>query len=307
MSPAPSPSVRAGLIAALGAYCLWGGSGLFFRTLATLPPDEIISHRILWSVLAMLPFMMRGDRPAQVLTILRSPRLLGIFTASAVMVSVNWLIFVYAINSHQAIYGSLGYYIFPLVTLALGAVFLKERFSRQQGLAVLLVCAGVGVMVAGLGKLPWISLSLALTFGIYGLIRKTAPADSLTGLFVETLLLTPFAIGWLIWKESLGNGFFSSLLLPGADWHLLVLVMIGCPLWTALPLYLFGIGARSLRLSTLGLMQYMSPTVQLAVAILIFREPFTTTHLITFGLIWAGVVIYSLPMLRRTPASAKPS
>ncbi|GAB3130925.1 EamA family transporter RarD [Novispirillum itersonii] len=304
MSSAHSPSQRTGLLAALGAYCLWGGSGLFFRSLAALPPDEIISHRILWSVLAMLPFMLRGNRPAQVLEILRTPRRLVVFTSSAVMVSVNWLIFVYAINSHQALYGSLGYYVFPLVTLALGAVFLKERFSRQQGLAVLLVCAGVGVMIAGLGKLPWITLSLALTFGIYGLIRKMAPADSLTGLFVETLLLTPFAIGWLLWKESLGAGFFSGLLLPGADWHLLALLAIGCPLWTALPLYLFGVGARTLRLSTLGLMQYMSPTVQLAVAVLVFREPFTTAHAITFGLIWAGVVVYSLPLLRRkTPGT----
>lgn len=299
MSPVHMPSLRTGLMAALGAYCLWGASGLFFRSLDALPPDEIISHRILWSVLAMLPFMLRGDRPAQVLTILRTPKRLAVFTASAIMVSVNWLIFVYAISSRQALYGSLGYYVFPLVTLALAAVFLKERFSRQQGVAVLLVCAGVGVMIAGLGKLPWITLSLALTFGIYGLIRKLAPADSLTGLFVETLVLTPFAVGWLIWKESLGNGFFTGLLAPGADWHLLALVAIGCPLWTALPLYLFGIGARSLRLSTLGLMQYMSPTVQFAVAVLVFREAFTPTHAITFGLIWVGIAVYSLPFLRR--------
>lgn len=299
MTDTAPASFRTGLTAAISAYCLWGVSGLFFKALSALSPGEVISYRILFSLLAMLPFMLRGSRLSMVISILRTPRLIAVFAGSALMITVNWLIFVYAIGINKALYASLGYYVFPLVTLGLAALFLKERFTRQQGVAVALVLAGVVVLIGGLGSLPWITLALALSFGVYGLLRKKTPVDSLTGLFVETVLLTPFALLWLVWTEGSTGGFLTAVVQGREDWHLLLLLAVGCPLWTALPLYLFGVGARHLRLSTLGLMQYLNPTLQFTVAVAIFHEQFTIVHAVTFALIWTGIAVYSLPFRRR--------
>lgn len=293
MSTPPVPSaaaVKAGFFAAVGAYGVWGVSPLFFKLLSAVPPLEVVAHRVLWAlvVLSVAITLRRGW--ADVLAILSHRRKLLVFVGSATAITINWVTFVHAVTSGHALEASLGYYIFPLVTVLLAAVFLKETFTRRQGAALVLVVAGVAALVVGLGTLPWVALTLAVSFGIYGLLRKTAPAESLVGLFVETIVLMPLVLGFLGYLEATGAGHFIDP--PGGLAVTLLLVAAG-PL-TAVPLFLFAFGARRLRLATIGLMQYMNPTMQFLLATLVFREPFTTPHAVAFVLIWSGIVVYSI-------------
>lgn len=293
--------VRNGFIAVISAYGLWGVSPLFFKALSAVDPFEVVAHRVVWSLLAVALVVLVSGRAAEAWAVLKKPRSLMVFAGSAVAITINWVTFVYAVGNGKALQASLGYYVFPLVTVVLAAVFLKETFSRRQGVALLMVIGGVGALVAGLGSVPWVTLTLALSFAIYGLLRKIAPAESLVGLFVETLLLLPPAVLWLVWRHMEGLGVTAA-----ADWNMVAVLAIGTPLWTALPLFLFTLGARRLRLSVVGLMQYMNPTMQFLIATFVFNETFTTAHAIAFGLIWSGLVVYLWPRRRRpgltTPA-----
>lgn len=297
MSPSPSPesaaaaaaSAKSGFFAAVAAYGVWGVSPLFFKLLSAVPPIEVVAHRVLWAlvVLAVVLTIRRGWH--DVLGILSDRRKLLVFVGSATAITINWVTFVHAVTSGHALEASLGYYIFPLVTVLLAAVFLKETFNRRQAAALGLVVAGVAALVIGLGTLPWVALTLAVSFGIYGLLRKTAPAESLVGLFVETLVLMPLVLLYLGTLEATGAGSF----LHSDGWAIPLLLAAAGPL-TAVPLFLFAFAARRLRLATLGLMQYMNPTMQFLLATLVFHETFTVPHAVAFVLIWSGIAVYSL-------------
>lgn len=287
MNATDSATVRRGFLAALGAYCLWGALPLFYKWFGDVPAQEILAHRVLWSFVitgAAIALMGRGG---QVWTILASRRGRRAFAASGLAIAINWGVYIWSVANARIVEASMGYYIQPLVSVVLGALVLRESLSRRQGVAVALVILGVAVMVAAEGRLPWIALVLAASFGAYGLLRKVAPAESLVGLFIETMLVTPLALGYLAFITSEGSSHFTDSV-PMAT----MLLLTGPA--TAVPLLLFAFGARRLRLATVGLMMYLNPTLQMLIAVLVFGEAFTGAHAATFACIWAGILVYSI-------------
>lgn len=289
---------RAGLISAVAAYVVWGVSPLFFALLSGIPAIEVVAHRVLWSVLVLALFLSVQGSVWKSLLVLRNPRTLLITTGAAFFVSVNWVIYVFAVTNGFALQASLGYFVLPLISVALGGLFLGERFTRRQLSALVLVIAGVASMMLGVGAFPWVTVSLGLTFAVYGLLRKISPSESLSGLFNETLLLLPLAAGYILILESTGTGNFLA-----QGWDIRLLLIIGTPLWTALPLFLFGFAARRMKLSTVGLLFYLNPSFQFVIAVFIFREAFTAAHALSFGLIWAGLAVYLWPARKRRAVS----
>ncbi|UEM06043.1 EamA family transporter RarD [Skermanella rosea] len=284
---APVDPAVSGVLYALGAFLVWGVAPIFFKALQPATPVEILSHRVLWSLLLMIVLVLVMRDPRDVVTALSTARRVGIFALTTCLVTTNWLLFIWAVNSDHIVQTSLGYYINPLVNVVLGVLFLGERLNAKQTLSVALAAIGVTSLVVSLGELPWVSLTLATTFGFYALIRKKAGIDPLVGLLIETAMLTPFAAIYLIWIGAAGTGVFT-LDDPGLAALLAVSGVV-----TALPLIFFNFGAQRLKLSTMGLMQYISPTLQLAIGVLLFGEDFTPAHAIAFGLIWLALAIYS--------------
>lgn len=283
MTPSPS-STRNGAIAAVGAFLGWGISPLYFKALSSVAAWDMLSNRIAWSVLLTGLAVLLTRRWPQAEEILFNRRKLRLLALSALMIAINWILFIWSVTHGQALQASMGYFLFPLVSVLLGAIFLKEKLKPRQIASLVLVAAGVGSLMVSHGDLPWIALTLAGTFGLYGLLRKIAPADALVGLFIETLVLAPAAIAYLIW---LGGGAFVS---QGP--HVALMLLAAGPV-TTIPLVLFAIATRRMRLATVGLLQYINPTVQMLLAVLVFGEAFTTAHLITFLCIWSGLLIYS--------------
>jgi chloramphenicol-sensitive protein RarD len=281
---------RQGALSALAAYFIWGMFPLYFKALAAVPSPEVLANRISWGVVSTVALVLITGKAEALADVFRDrKRLLGL-TGSAVCITINWGVYIWSVANHHALDASIGYYVLPLVSLVLAALFFHERLNRRQMVSVLLVLVGVGVLASGLQGVPWIVIILSLSFGGYGMLRKMVPVDALVGLTVETLLLCPFAIGYLLTRD--GGG---SLLAGG--WTSFLLVAAG-PV-TALPLVMFAYGARRLKLSTLGLMQYINPGIQMVIAVLLFGEPFTRTHAITFAFIWGGLLLYSVPIKRR--------
>ncbi|MBI5544999.1 MAG: EamA family transporter RarD [Deltaproteobacteria bacterium] len=276
-----------GALSALAAFVMWGFAPVYFKSVGRARPLEVLSHRVVWSValLAVAALLLR--RPQQIRQALGGPRRWAVFLLTSLLISSNWLLYIWAVNAGHIVDSSLGYYINPLVNVLLGVIFLRERLSRPQITAVVLAFAGVASLIVGLGYLPWISLVLPLQFGLYGLVRKKANVDPLVGLLAETALLFPAALGFLLW---LGARDESAFLAHGEGFALL-LAFAG--IMTALPLLLFLVGAQRLRLSTLGVIQYISPTCQLIAGVVLYREPFSTSHAVAFGLIWAGLALYT--------------
>ena len=289
---------------ALSAFLFWGViTPLYFKAVSGLPALEILAHRVVWSLLLMTALLVAMKRFEGLRAALRNRRALVVLLAAALFVSLNWLGYIYAISASMTVEAALGYYINPLVNVLLGMLVLRERLSRAQGLAVLLAAVGVANLTWQLGAVPWVGLFLAFSFGIYGLIRKTAPLNSLEGLFMETLLLAPLAAGYLIYLGSIG----ASQSISVDDPMMLGLLVLSGPV-TALPLIWYASGARRLRYSTLGLFQYVAPTCIMLTAVFIFGEPFTPAHLVTFACIWTALAIYSADSLmsaRRTRRAAR--
>ena len=285
---------RRGMLAALTAFSIWGLSPLYFRAVGSIPPFEIVAHRILWSLVflaGLLAFLPFTGGFARVREVCRQPRLLGLLALTALLTGSNWLVFIWAIDAGRLLEATLGYFINPLVSIALGAAILGERLRPLQRIAVAIAIAGVAWRVWQLGSLPWISLYLAGTFGLYGLLRKRAPIEAVSGLFIETLLVAPLAIAGLAWMHAGGTlGFGTGAI---ADWLLPLSGII-----TALPLMLFTAGARRLPLATIGFMQYIAPSMGFIIAIKIFHEAFDSGQLIGFLLIWIALAIYSVDMVR---------
>jgi chloramphenicol-sensitive protein RarD len=281
-----SNPAAAGVVYASGAFFLWGAAPLYFRALRGVSAFEIIAHRVLWSMLFLLLLVPITGRFAAVRAVFRQRQLLVRLGISGALVASNWLTFVWAVNAGRVLETSLGYFITPQINVLLGFLFLGERLQRTQWLAVLLAVAGVVNQIVLLGQLPWVSLVLALTFGCYGLFRKQIPVDPLTGLLVETALAAPVALAYLL---HLGRHATLGFLHQGRQTDLL-LVLLGVV--TAVPLLMFAAGARRLPLATVGFLQYLAPTMTFVLAVFVFGEPLGVARIITFALIWAGIVVY---------------
>jgi chloramphenicol-sensitive protein RarD len=301
-APIP-PRANTGLAAAIGAFTIWGALPLYMKPLHALPALEIMAHRIVWSCLLVFAWLAwRGDVGA-VRTALANPGTRYRLMATAVLISVNWLLYVWSIAHGHVIDASLGYFINPLLNVLLGVVVLGERLNAAQKIAVGMAAAGVLYLAIIAGRPPWIALALAASFGGYGLIRKVVRVEAVPGLATETLLLAPFALSLLLWMEMQGTGAFGH-----AAPHVNVL-LLGSGLVTALPLALFAYGARLIPLSTVGLVQYIGPTLQFLTGVWVFHEAFTLQRAIGFAFIWSALAIYAgdglwrgrkqIPYLRR--------
>ena len=276
-----------GLIYAGSAFLIWGLSPVYWKALGTVPALEITMHRVIWSFFFLMCLILLQRRRHEFVGVLKNGRMLLTLLSTAILVSVNWLLYIWAVNNNYMLQASLGYYINPLVNVVLGLLFLRERLRRPQILAVVLAAGGVLYLTIAYGEFPWISLTLALSFGLYGLIRKVAPVGALVGLAVETMLLAPPAVIYLIYLNSQGVDTILRVSLK------LDLLLIGCAPMTAAPLLFFTLGAKRLYLSTLGLMQYIGPSGMFLLAVFYYNEPFSATQVWTFAIIWAALVIYS--------------
>jgi chloramphenicol-sensitive protein RarD len=271
---------------------LWGLFPLYFRQVAAVPAFEIVLHRSVWSMAFVMLILLWQRQWAWVGEVVKQPRTLGIFMVSALLLSGNWLIYVWAVNNGRVLEASLGYFINPLVNVALGMLFLKERLRPAQKGALALAVAGVAWLTWTAGVPPWIALSLALSFGVYGLLRKTASLGALEGLALETALLAPLAVPALLWLSFHGGTLSTA---DGPTWAWL---LFAGPL-TAVPLLLFAHGARRVTMATLGLLQYLAPTIQFLLAVWLFQEPLRPERLAGFALIWAALAVYSAESLWR--------
>lgn len=292
--PAGSPQpdeARNGVILAFGAYLLWGLMPLYLKQIMGVPSLQIVAHRLVWSLALIVIIVLALGRLRGIRTALRARGTFALLALSATLIANNWLLYTWAVLNGHVLEASLGYFINPLVNVALGMLFLKEKLRRVQGVAVALAACGVLVMLVAQGGAVWLSLGLALSFGLYGLVRKVVAIDALGGLAVETALLGPVALAWLWWSAATGVGVF------GTDRTTDLLLMAG-GIFTAVPLLLFAAAARRLKYTTIGLIQYVAPTLVFLQGVLLFGEKLTTVHCITFGLIWAGLVVYAIDSLR---------
>ncbi|MCU0828141.1 MAG: EamA family transporter RarD [Tabrizicola sp.] len=290
-SPAQTGDTLPGFLYALTAYLLWGFLPLYMRALAHIPPVEVIAHRVLWSVPIAVAVLWWTGRTADLKAALKSPRMLGMGVLTAALISVNWGIYVWAIGSGHALDAALGYYINPLFSIFLGAVLLRERIGRMQGVAIALAALAVAILTWDAGRLPVVALGLTVTWGFYAFLKKWLPIGPNQGFALEVLILLPLALGYLLWLWGAGAGHF----LQSVPWDNALL--LGCGIVTAGPLMIYANGAKRLTLSTIAIMQYIAPTLIFLTAVFIFGEPFSGVKLMAFTLIWSALVIYSVPLL----------
>jgi chloramphenicol-sensitive protein RarD len=284
---------RAGAFYAALAFLIWGLFPLYWKPLSAVPALEVVAHRTAWGFLTVAAWIAFRRRWPAVRAVVRRPRTMLLLASTAALIALNWLLYIWAVINNHVIQASLGYFINPLVNVLLGVLVLRERLSRAQGVAVTLAAAGVAILTFGYGQFPWIALALALTFGLYGLARKTVAADAVTGLLVETGILTPLAAGYLIVLALRGTG-----ALGGANFTTNTLLVLAGGV-TAVPLVMFTLGARRLPLSTVGLFQYISPTCQFLLGVLLYRETFTRAHAVSFAMIWTGLAILAWDLHKR--------
>ena len=289
---------RAGLWLGLAAYLIWGVMPLYFKLLARVPAPEIVAHRILWSLVFLGVLVALWRRWSAIRAASATGKVLITLIVTALLIAVNWLVYIYAVVSGNVLEGSLGYYLNPLVNVLLGVVLLKEKLTRAQAFACLLAGAGVAVLAAGAGSGLWISLTLAISFASYGFLRKIVSVDALEGLWLETAILAPAALAYVLWLQQSGAGRFGRL---GLETDL-YLVLGGAV--TATPLLLFTAAARRLPYSTLGFLQYVAPSLQFLLAVLVFGEPFTRAHAFCFGAIWTALAIFGVEGVRAARAGA---
>lgn len=282
----PLNDTTKGVVYGLGAYTLWGSFPLYFALFKGIPSWEVLIHRVIWSCLFLAVVISILKRWPPVVAALRKPRRLGYVLGCAVFIALNWGIYIYAVETRHVLQASLGYFLTPLVNVAMGLLILGERISRLQAAAVGLAAVAILYQLFLLGELPWITLVLAFSFGTYGLMRKKVELDGLSGLFVETLLLLPLGLLTLAWLSSQGLSHFSD-----STYSALLLASSGAV--TAIPLLAFAGAARRLKLSTVGFLMYINPTIQFLIALYIFHEPLSTAKLVSFVMIWVALSIYS--------------
>jgi chloramphenicol-sensitive protein RarD len=290
--PIPLPAATArtdgrGLAAAATAFLIWGLLPLYLKALQSVPVLQITAHRLVWGCAFAFAWLAVRREVGAVWAALSEPNTRWRLCASAALISVNWITYVWGIASNRVVETSLGYFINPLVNVVLGVVVLRERLNVAQWGAVAIAAAGVSYLAWSAGHPPWISLTLAFSFALYGLVRKVVRVDALAGFASETLLLVPIGLGYLVWCEFAGTGFAGQ---AGIDMNLLL--MIGGPV-TAIPLVLFAYGARRIPYSTVGLLQYIGPSIQLLLAVMVFREPFAGPRVVGFVMIWTALALYA--------------
>ena len=280
--------MQTGIFFAAAAYFMWGLLPLYLKMLKAVPALEILLHRMSWSLVFLLIVLAWRSQWSWLKPAVQDRRVLLRFLASASVLSINWFLYIWSVNAGRVVDASLGYFINPLVNVMFGYFLLHERLRAGQWTAVAIAAAGVLWLTVQAGQLPWIGLTLAASFGTYGLLRKTAPLGALEGLSLETMILTPFAVGYLIWLAIHGESGFVN---DGS--HMRALLAAAGPI-TAIPLLLFAAGARRIPMSLLGLLQYIGPTLQMALGVFLWHEAFTEAKLIGFVLIWSALVIYTL-------------
>lgn len=285
-SPLPS-----GVVSGLMAFMLWGVLPLYWKQLSFLPPATIVAQRMLWSLVLLLPILWWRGEVRHLLSALRSPRAVVWQLLSGLLLSFNWLLYVWATLHERILEGSLGYYLNPFFNMLFGALWFGERHSRAQLAAIALALAGVALQIPGIGRFPWVAISLALSFSLYGVVRKRAPLGALAGLTAETALLTPFALLWLMVGCATPAAAFGSN--PAQ-----VLLVIGTGVVTAVPLLCFAHAARALRLSTIGILQFLGPSLQFLIGWQFYHEPMTHVRLLSFSVIWLAIAIYAASALR---------
>ncbi len=289
------------MAAAAGAFVMWGLLPLYWKALRSVPSFELLCHRIVWSVAFLAAVTAFQGRWAGLRRAAAEPRVLGLSLLSACLIGVNWFVYIWAVNSGHILETSLGYYVNPLVNVLLGAAFFSERLRRGQLAAVLAAAVGVGNLALGYGRFPWIALVLACSFAAYGALRKVARVESVPGLFLETCALAVPALAYLVWVASRGEGAF------GAAGPRVTALLVGSGAATSLPLVAFAFGVRRLRLVTVGVLQYIAPSIAFLLGVFLYREPFTPSHLVTFGCVWLAIALYTAEgfrVLRRGPRSA---
>ena len=298
-TPESSAHARVGVAYGLGAYLWWGFAVIYFKAIAHVPPLEVLAHRIVWALILMVFLLTLRQRWARVVAAFTHRRTLITLMASAAFVAINWYTWIWAVTHDQVVQASLGYFINPLVNVLLGFVFLHERLRPRQWVAVGLAALGVSYLTWAQGQVPLISLILAFSFGTYGLLRKTVAADALEGLTVEAVLLLPFCVIYLVYLASSGSSSFGTI-----GWGTDVLLIFGGAM-TLVPLLWFANAARRLRLATIGLLQYIAPSMQLVLGVVLYGEAFHREHQIAFAFIWTALAIYTFEALRshRMPVS----
>ena len=288
MTSEEQQNAKKGVILAISAYTMWGIAPIYFKAISSVSALEILSHRVIWSFFLLAALLHFGRQWRSVVSVFRDKKKMVYLLTTALLVGGNWLIFIWAVNANHMLDASLGYYINPLLNVVLGMLFLGERLRKLQWFAVALAAIGVAIQLVVFGSVPIVAFSLAITFGLYGLLRKKVGVNAQTGLFIETLVLVPAAAIYLLW---IADSATSSML--ANDWHL-NLLLISAGIVTTLPLLCFTGAATKLKLSTLGFFQYIGPSLMFLLAVLVYGENFSADKAITFAFIWSALVIFSV-------------
>ncbi|SET45324.1 EamA family transporter RarD [Paracoccus homiensis] len=296
--PIPADSPR-GFAYAMAAYLCWGLLPLYMKALSHIPATEVIAHRVLWSLPIAAAVLLWQRRSDDVRAALRSPRLLAMAGLTAALISVNWLTYVWAVGNGHALDAALGYYINPLFSVLLGMLFLGEKLTRLKMLSVALALSAVVILTVQAGKLPVVAVLLILSWGLYAYFKKSLPLGPNQGFTLEVLILTPFAAAFLLWRQVTGQGAWGD----GSLFD--VVMLLGCGPVTAIPLLFYANGAKLLRLSTIGVLQYTTPTMIFLIAVWMFNEPFGTARMIAFPLIWSALAVYTVALLREAGAARR--
>ena len=297
MRSSDSPNDTSGLVAGVAAFVTWGIVPVYWKLLRFLPADEILAHRFVWTCVFMVALLTWQTRWGEVFANLRARRTAFFCAASGIAITVNWFVFIWAVNAGHVLETSLGYFMTPLVNVLFGALFLRERLTRAQLLSVALATSAVLYLTFGFGRLPWVALTLCFSFGLYGLFRKVSGAAPVPGLFLETTFILPVAIGWLIYLAS-RRGLHFGIAMPR-----LSLLLVSTGIVTGLPLLWFAHAARHLRLTTLGFLQYLAPSCTFFLGVFVFREPFRPAQMITFAMIWIALGIFTAEAVARWRAT----
>lgn len=291
-----------GILNGLGAYALWGFFPIYWKLLQSIPALEVIGHRIAWSFVLLAVVLLLSGQWQRFRATAFVPKVIGIYAIAGILLTINWLVYVWGVNAGFIVETSLGYFINPLISVLLGVVFLRERLRLPQWIPVGLAALGVGYLTLTYGRLPWIALSLAFSFGIYGLVKKLAPLGSLYGLTLETALVFPLALIYLLFLDGTGEGSFHH------QGVLTDLLLIGTGVVTSIPLLMFASAARQIPLTTIGLLQYLAPTIQFLIGVFVYHEPFDQSRLIGFSLVWLALIIFWVEsyLANRVPAQSIP-
>ncbi len=293
MQPNRPPNDTSGLVAGVAAFVTWGLVPVYWKLLRFLPAGEILAHRFVWTCVFMVLLLSWQKRWPEVLSNLSNRRTALFCAGSGVAIAVNWFVFIWAVNAGHVLETSLGYFMTPLVNVLFGALLLRERLSRAQIISVVLATSAVLYLTFGFGRLPWVALTLCFSFGFYGFLRKVSGASPVTGLFLETTLIVPFALGWLVYL-ALGHGLHFGATAPG-----LSALLVSTGIVTGLPLLWFAHAARHLRLTTLGFLQYLAPSCTFFLGIFAYHEPFRREQMLTFALIWIALAIFTADAVTR--------